>query len=471
MPTYFPVTAHTNYVGQGTTFVAIQGFKQSGSLFINEALEKGASTIVISQDESLCNATIAAIEKYKPHLIRVENTRKSLALLSAQAAGNPAQKLTIFGITGTKGKTTTSFILYHILKEAGYKVALLSTVKNIIQDTEFIAPLTTAQPDYIHQFLQLCISHSITHVVMEVAAQAVSLHRTFGIAFDGIIFTNFSREHLEFYTTLDDYFTAKCNLLSQTKKHCPIIINSDDKALKTLAYTHIPFGKETADIHPNKIIIQPQIIQPFLKGSLIFDNNEYELECSNIIGEYNFYNICAATSLALKIGISSADCIRAIKTFTGVPGRLEKYTLANGALCVIDYAHNPSSFETILSTLRELSPHLIVVFGAGGDRDPGRRPQMGSIAATYADQIIVTTDNPRSETVETIIEQIISGIDKPLLHKVCIEKDRAEAIKKAYKDSKKNSIIALLGKGGEQGQLVGTTQIPFCERSIVQSLQ
>jgi len=212
MPKIFPVACHTDHVGLNSTFVAIKGSREDGIRYILPALQQGASTIIVAQDALIADDLLKQINLFGATLIRVANTRKTLAVLSAQAAGYPTRYLRFIGVTGTKGKTTTVHLIAHFLRAMGHKVALLSTTQNVIGEIVFPAPLTTAQPDYLHQFFALCVQEQVTMVVMEVAAQALSLHRVDEIVFESIVFTNFSLEHLEFYSSLDDYFAAKCQL-------------------------------------------------------------------------------------------------------------------------------------------------------------------------------------------------------------------------------------------------------------------
>ncbi|MFC1845617.1 Mur ligase family protein, partial [Candidatus Dependentiae bacterium] len=221
MPKTFPVACHTSRVGPGSTFVAIKGEKHDGISYISRALASGASTIAIQQDVNLSDDVLKDIERAGASLQRVSNTRKALATLSAQAHGNPAQQLRIIGVTGTKGKSSTVFMLEHILQRAGYKTALLSSVYNKIGDEITSSSLTTEHPDYLHGFFALCVDAGIEFVVMEVAAQALSLHRVEGIEFDGVLFTNFAKEHGEFYKDLDSYFDAKRLLFGQLKQGAP----------------------------------------------------------------------------------------------------------------------------------------------------------------------------------------------------------------------------------------------------------
>jgi UDP-N-acetylmuramoyl-L-alanyl-D-glutamate--2,6-diaminopimelate ligase len=460
--TFFSVTCHTGHVGQGSIFVAIQGQKENGIAYISQALAKGATMIVVDQHAVISDDLLIAIEQAGATVSKVANTRLALAQLSAQAAGYPVDRLKIIGITGTKGKTSTAFILEHILRSAGCKTALLGTVKNNINGQDLEAHLTTPQPDYLHQFFKLCVEQGVDYVVMEVAAQAVTLHRVEGIQFEGIIFTNFGAEHAEFYATLDDYFAAKVALFKQLKPGALCLINGDDQK-----------GKQILDAHKNFqafAFVAREGALSAVTFSLIWQDKKYEFVCPALIGTFNGYNLTAAVRMALNCGVTPEKIQAALETFKGVPGRLESYQLPNGALGIIDYAHNPSSFNAILSTLRGMADHLIVVFGAGGERDATKRPVMGTLAAEYADCVILTSDNPRSENPAHIAAAIYRGIPEHLRANVMQELDRESAIKLAYARAKKGSIIALLGKGPDEYQQIGAIKYPFSEKSILNDL-
>lgn len=465
----FPVTCHTDYVGQGSTFVAIKGFKHDGLSYIPLAIDRGATKIILEEGTVLSSSLNKRILELGIEMQYVENTRHALAILSAQAAGYPTDHLTIVGITGTKGKSTTSFILEHMLASQGYTTALLTTVYNKINGTIFPSPLTTAQPDYLHQFFKTCLEHGVTHVVMEVAAQALSLHRVAGIFFDAVIFTNFSSEHSEFYFSMEGYFQDKSSILEHTKPNAFVVINGDDlwcrKLLEQYPRLHT-FSLTTKGDYRASVTQE----SPELHIHLNCEGQEFDVHAPLLMGQFNAANAIAATAVARSLGVTQQTIIESALIFSGVPGRMQRHVLPNGALAIIDYAHNPSSFENLLSLLRRLTSDLIVIFGAGGERGRDKRPMMGSIAYQYADHVILTTDNPRTENPQEIVEDIRRDIVDSE-GKIQVILDRQEAIQYAYTLSKSGSIIAMLGKGPEEYQMIGSQKIFFSEKQIVLSLK
>lgn len=458
LPEIWPVTCHTDYVGSGSTFVAIKGMQYDGIDYVAQAIKKGATNVVIAQHVQLSVELQQLLDERNITVTRVKNTRKTLAQLSAQAYNYPAQNLTSVGITGTKGKTTTAHLVHHVLRHVGIKAALISTVENRINDTIFLAPLTTPQPDYLHMFMHVCVKQGITHLVMEVAAQALSLYRLDGILFDVGIFTNFGHEHLEFYTNLDEYFKAKCQLLDQLKPNAPLIVNTDDTYCAKLIGQYpkvIPFWLKQLEA----LVFAPEIVFVYRK----------HLIRSQLMGTFNVYNILAALHALECLNIPLKHSALAVKSFPGIKGRLQRHTLPNGAVCYVDYAHTPNSYEQVLSLLRNLTHKLIVVFGCGGGRDTLKRPIIGSIASHCADYIVLTSDNPRYEDPRDIVCDIMAGVDIP--QKVHVELDRARAIKYAYALSDKGTIIALLGKGPDEFQCIGNKRYFFSDTQTVNNLE
>lgn len=467
LPSIYPVTCHTDFVGAGSTFVAIQGMQSNGLDFVPTAIARGARTIVVDQTCSIPESLSRLMQEQSIVLQRVSNTRQALALLSAQALDYPARHLKIIAVTGTKGKTTTSCMVYNLLKRLGHKTALISSVYNIIDDVVLETQCTTPQPDYLQVFLQACTQRNIEYVVMEVAAQALSLFRVEGLAFDAAIMTNFSQEHGEFYPTMQEYFNAKCSIIQHLKPNAPLIVNQDDPSFANLSYPVIQgFGLhkssklslEVLERHSTKTLIK------------ISYGTISKTVAVPFVGRHNYYNIAGVVTALLALNHTIEAITEHLGDLAAVPGRFECYALPNGATAVIDYASNPASFQSIFSTFADMTRDLIVVFGAGGDRDRTKRPIMGALAAQKARTVILTTDNPRSEDPAMIVQEIQAGVEPQYAHKVIVELDRAKAIEKAYALSNGQSLIALLGKGPDEYQLIKGDKIPFSERTIVQRL-
>jgi UDP-N-acetylmuramoyl-L-alanyl-D-glutamate--2,6-diaminopimelate ligase len=471
LPHIFPVTCHSDHVGPGSTFVAIKGMKEDGTRYVRQALSRGAQCIVM-HDQCVDVELEREIENCGARCVRAPDTRAALAQLSAEAWGWPARKLKIIAVTGTKGKSTTAFLIEHILRKAGYATALISSVKNSIRDNDMVASLTTEQPDYLHAFFHCCLEQHVEWVVMEVAAQAVTLQRVVGITFDMLVFTNFSREHGEFYATIEDYFSAKAALLEQLKPGGALILNNDDDRVSLLLSSstqmyRFSLKKRSCDL---MVRIVSDLLESGLQIELLYTEKISTVRNSFLIGTFNAYNIAAAYLCASLAGISSLQICSSLELFTGVPGRLERYIMPNGACIFIDHAHNPSSFQALFSSMRLYTDHLIVVFGCGGERDVGRRPLMGALASSIADVVIITTDNPRSEDPSAIVEDIMEGVIPEQRYKVIREQDRTVAIKHAYALSQPTSIILLVGKGCDEYQMVQEVKYHFSEREIVQQL-
>nr|MBA2307176.1 UDP-N-acetylmuramoyl-L-alanyl-D-glutamate--2,6-diaminopimelate ligase [Candidatus Dependentiae bacterium] len=434
--------------------------------YIPCALELGATTIVVQEDVPLPPVLPKLLKAYGAKLKKVPCGRRALAELSARAHGYPASSLKLIGITGTKGKTTTAFLTEHLLRSAGYRTALLSTVENRILTQVFKAPLTTPQPDYLHAFFAECRSAGVEYVVMEVAAQALTLERVATLSFHTAVFTNFSLEHSEFYPTQDEYFKAKCLLFENHVAEGRILLNNDDERLAELATRYK--GACTYGLRAPSTI-QGSVLKSDL-AELMLTIDAIPFRAQGLLGDFNASNILAACA-AVQPSIPDWSVLqRAVLSFEGVPGRLERYNLPNNAVAFIDNAHTPSSVEAVLAALRPLTDNLIVVFGAGGERDALKRPLMGGIAARYADTIFLTTDNPRSEDPIEIVAAIQQGIEVEERSKIVCELDRKEAIIGAYALSKPGAIIALLGKGPVEYQEIKGIKIPFSEASILRGL-
>jgi UDP-N-acetylmuramoyl-L-alanyl-D-glutamate--2,6-diaminopimelate ligase len=465
MPSTFPVTAHTDYVGAGSCFVAIPGCHQHGAVYIPVALQKGATSVVIEEREELSAELMGLIAVHQAKLIRVPHARRALASLSAQAAGYPAHKLRIIGITGTKGKTTSTYLLEHILRSAGLRTARISGIKNSINGHELQPSLTTPQPDYLHQFFALCVQQGVTHVVMEVAAQGLTFDRLVTVQLNGVLFTNIAHEHFELYKDMDDYFSHKMRIFSHIEPTSYCLVNGDDSYAATIPalYPQVhTFGFRAPATLP--------VVSLAASDGIGICIGQDEYKCPSLLGHYNEENLAGAVLMARHYGVRPAVINNALASFCPLPGRMERYALPNGATAIIDYAHNPSSYQALLSTLRARTDHLIVLFGASGTKGKDKRPLMGAIAAQYADIVIISSDNPGPVDPEIIIEDIAQGIDPAQMHKVKKNADRAQAITLAYALSQPGSIIALLGKGVDEYQSIKGVKYHFSERELLQRL-
>lgn len=469
LPRYWPVSQHTDRITQGSTYVALKGTSYNGIDFIQEALEKGATTIIV--DQPIAVDLQETIADYGAQLQQVDDARRALAEHAAHAWGYPQHHLKIIGATGTKGKTTTTYLLRHTLKIAGFKTAMLSGVCNYILDTSLPAELTTPHADFIFAFLATCKNVGVEYVVMEVSAQGLSLHRVATIQFDAALFTNLSQEHAEFYPTMDHYFAAKKLLFAHTKPGAPKIINTNDQ-----------WGVLLAREYPDALTISYKQQATYSIHDVYSDfsglhyvlreakQEDVEIKIPSLVGFFNALNSAGVFVVCSQLALSRDSILRSFLTFNGVPGRMERIELANGSLGIVDYAHTPSSFEEVLKAVRPLTNTLIVVFGAGGGKDPIKRPLMGKIVSEIADHVIVTSDNPRFEKAEDIARHIVAGIDASLQHKVLVELDRAQAIRYAYALSEKSSIILVLGKGPDEYQQIGKQKFFFSDKQTLATL-
>lgn len=438
LPTQFPVTCHTDHVGPGSVFVAIEGTHTDGGLFISTAIERGATEIVVA-----AGTEIPAYANIK--ITKVLDPRRALAERSAAAAGNPAKDLVLVAITGTKGKTTTTHLIRHILANAGIAAAHLSSHDNRILDESEPSSLTTPSSDYLYQFLAAARQRGVTHVIMEASSHGIEQGRIHGLHFAATGFTNLGHDHLDYHKTRGDYLAAKLKL------HGDMMIRG-----RTLSPELDPRIAQMVPAEPVITRNDPQLGIAFMLDGISF-------AAPNLIGEFNIDNAAMAILICRHLGVSDMQIRAGLASFQGVPGRLNRIALPNGAQVVIDYAHNPDSMTAILTTLRPLTKNLIVVFGAGGNRDRLKRPVMGSIAATFGNMVIVTSDNPRDEEPGTIINEIIAGMKSTPI----IQPDRRLAILEALSHATPNSIVALLGKGAEPYQEIRGIKYPFNDANVV----
>jgi UDP-N-acetylmuramyl-tripeptide synthetase len=466
LPKIYPVTSHTDNVGPGSTFVAIPGSKDDGTRYIGIALQRGATKIVVQKNVHLSDDLLEQISFMQVQLLVVENCRLELAQLIAQALDYPAKKLKLIGVTGTKGKTSTSYMMHHLLSAQGKKVALISTAEKLIGSTIVSLDLTTPLPEHLHIFFDLCVQHNVEYVVMEVSAQSLTLHRVEGLEFEAGAFTNFSLEHLEFYKSMQDYLDAKIEFFSMIKNPKNMFVNIDDPS-GLMIWQKKPEHSSYSLENSNASWYAWTTLEQGSLALTIKNEDKIHTITAPLVGKFNAYNLFAASLIINSLGFEFDQIARAASLLPQIPGRMEQYPLKNGATCFIDYAHNPSSYEAVLSTLRQMSGDLIVVFGAGGARDKSKRPMMGAIVEKYANLAIVTSDNPRNESAADIADDIVAGFTGRGDFKSMRELNRTRAIELAYELSQPGTVIAVLGKGRDEYQIVGSLTFPFKERAII----
>jgi UDP-N-acetylmuramoyl-L-alanyl-D-glutamate--2,6-diaminopimelate ligase len=444
-------------IEEGDIFFAIEGLKVDGHRFIEKAIEKGAKTIVIQNHVELVQGVT---------FIKVEDTRKALAKAAGNYYGNPSKKMKIIGITGTNGKTTSAFMIKAILEECGYKVGLVGTIANYIGNMEIHTDKTTPESLELQKLFNEMVEEGIDYCVMEVSSHSLDLHRVYGIEFSQGIFTNLTRDHLDFHKTFENYFNAKAKLFEMSKNS---IINIDDS-----------YGKRIVEMYHEKVTTYSLENQSDLKGYnlnlhsrgiefTLNHNQDTVLIKLSIPGTYNVYNALGCIGATLNEGVDIYTIKKALEKVT-VPGRCEIVTLNNhlGFDVIVDYSHTPDSLENILKNVREFTQgKLICVFGCGGDRDRTKRPIMGDIGTKLSDLAIITSDNPRTENPFEILKEIVSGVEKDNYELI---ESRREAIKRAISIAKSGDMVVIAGKGHETYQILKDKTIDFDERKVVSDI-
>ena len=457
----------SSLVEPGNIFVAIRGLKADGHDFIPEAKQKGATAIVSERQKP---------EELDLTWIQVPDAREALALISASFYGHPALRLKTIGITGTKGKTTVSYILEAILQAAGLNPGVIGTVDSRWNNERFPAPRTTPEAPDIQKVLRQMVDSGVTHCVLEVSSHSLELKRVLGIGFDLAIFTNLSGEHLDYHQTMENYFEAKKKLFFLNHKRQASIVNIDDiwgqKLISELPMRTITFG-----FRPEALVRVEsfEIVGREMKAQVSYPGGRLNFK-TKLIGRHNLYNILAAISAALVLGISPQAIVKGISQLESIPGRLEFVPNSLGLSVVVDYAHTDNALENLLLAVRSLNPaRIILIFGCGGDRDRSKRPRMGEVAAHLADWTIITSDNPRSEDPEKIIKDIEQGFLKVGSKNYESISDRRSAIQKALAMAAPGDFVVIAGKGHETYQIFKDQTIPFSDyetaREMIKKLE
>jgi UDP-N-acetylmuramoyl-L-alanyl-D-glutamate--2,6-diaminopimelate ligase len=466
------ITEDSRQVKAGSVFVAIRGEHQDGHEFVRQAQTQGAVGVVV--EEEGVDSPEPPQGGRSPALIRVKNSRKALGLLASRLYGMPSAHLHMVGVTGTNGKTTVTHLAKALLEAQGHHVGLLGTVGYVFGTERRVASHTTPAPVELQDMLNVMVKTGMDVAIMEVSSHALALDRVAGCEFDIVVFTNLTQDHLDFHRTLDEYFQAKLRLFTECvasrQKTGPkrALVNADDeRASMILQHCSIPTW--TFGLHAQSDI-QAEAIRLSMGGTEFVVNSPLGrlTISSRLVGEHNVSNLLAAIGIGLAMGMPVSLIERAVQSVANVPGRFERIDEGQAFTVVVDYAHTEDALYRLLRAAHAIKQgRIITLFGCGGDRDAGKRPKMGQIAARLSDMVIVTSDNPRTENAHTILTQIEEGIQSLAPEERCpyqIIPDRAEAIHTAVAEAKAGDLVLIAGKGHEDYQIIGTQKIHFDDR-------
>jgi UDP-N-acetylmuramoyl-L-alanyl-D-glutamate--2,6-diaminopimelate ligase len=451
----------------GSVFVALKGLKADGGAFAQQAVARGARAIV---SESALPAGVAV-----PWIV-VHDARLALALLADRFFNHPSRRMPVIGVTGTNGKTTTAYLLCAILDAAGLRAGMLGTVAYRIAGEDREASRTTPEAPDVQQLLNEMLEHGSKSAVMEVSSHALSLKRVDGMRFAAGVFTNLTRDHLDFHEDMEAYFAAKRRLFEMLPSGAPGVINVDDPRGASLVEIS---GRPITYAITSKADVTPGPIEMTLAGLRVDIKTPRGIVpvTSRLVGRPNVYNILAATATAMALDIPTEAIARGITNLSGVPGRFEVVSQpGDDVTVVVDYAHTDDALRNLLETARPLaSQRLVTVFGCGGDRDRSKRPLMGMVAARLSDVVVITSDNPRSEDPKRIIEEIERGIPAgaqastraPIVESVV---ERADAIERAIGIATTGDVVLIAGKGHERYQQIGDRVLPFDDGAVARAV-
>lgn len=448
----------------GSMFIAVKGHGTDGHQFIASAIKAGAAAIMF-EDRQALESQVNVNANTDVTFVEVKNSRHASALAAADFYGNPSRELTLVGITGTNGKTTTVTLLYNLFRGLGYKCGLLSTIANYVGDKCLETANTTADPLTINELMRQMVDEGCKFCFMEVSSIGMEQERVAGLKFKAGIFSNLTHDHLDYHKTFAEYLRCKKLFFDTLPSDAFAITNIDDKngmvmvqntKAKVVTYSCRSLADHTCRI----------IEESFDGMQLRIDGKEI---WTRLIGQHNAYNLLAIYTTAVLVGADPEEALIQLSRLESAKGRLETMRGPRKLSVIIDYAHTPDALENVLKTLRDIGPkqHIICLFGCGGDRDKTKRPEMAAVSEKYADRIFVTSDNSRTEKTEDILEDIRKGFSNKGLAKALFISDRKEAIRTAITLAPEGSVILLAGKGHETYQIIGTEHRHFDEREIV----
>jgi len=473
----YGVACHSKQTRPGFLFVAIRGYSQNGHDFISEAINRGAKVVIA---ESIPPKTAGAT------WIQVDDSRKALARISAKFFDDPSLQLKVVGITGTNGKTTTTYLLESVFRQANYTPGVIGTINYRFGNRIIPASTTTPESLEIQKLLAQMVKERVSHVVIEVSSHALDQNRVEGVHFDVGVFTNLTSEHLDYHGTIEKYAQSKTKLFSHFMEKSEssglkfAVLNQDDQHTKYLqSVTTAQIIRYGMEANVDITVEDERISDRGISGLLKTPKGDIQFHTS-LLGRFNLYNIMAAAGVAYALDIPLECFCSGVESLTTVPGRMERVGKGTDFTILVDYAHTPDALEKALDSIRELTPkRIIVVFGCGGERDKSKRPLMGKIAALLSEVVIITSDNPRSERPEQIISEIEEGIRETEIPKKSSalfdgEKgyitiaDRKEAIKSALNMAQRGDVVLVAGKGHEGYQDSGKQRIAFDDREKIE---
>lgn len=454
------LTLDSRDAAEGSLFIALSGSRVDGHEFIPAVIEQGCKVIVAENEIAVPKGVT---------LIVTEDTHKAAGIIANNFYGEPSNQLRLIGTTGTNGKTTTSTLLYHLFTKLGYKVGLLSTVVNKIGEEEIPATHTTPNPIELNALLARMVEEGCAYCFIEVSSHAIQQHRVTGLQFAGGVFTNITHDHLDYHGTFKNYLDVKKSFFDHLPKTAFALINIDDKngrymTQNTSAKIETYAMKTPADF-------KVKVIENHFSG-LELNINGKEI-WSRLVGDFNAYNLLAAYSVAFLLHEDETEVLRVLSSLESVEGRFQYFISENGVVTIIDYAHTPDALENVLKTIsniRTRNETLFTVIGCGGDRDKSKRPEMAKIACELSDKVIFTSDNPRSEDPNQIIEEMNAGVPGQHFKKTLSITDRQQAIKTAITMAKKDDIILIAGKGHEKYQEINGVKHDFDDKKIAMDL-
>ena len=446
-------------VEKGCLFVAVRGTVTDGHEFIQQAVDAGAAAIVCESFPKMIRQGVT--------YVRVSDSAVALSVICGNFFDNPSAKLKLIGITGTNGKTTTATLLCHLFRRVGYRCGLMSTVQNQVNEEVLPATHTTPDPVKLNGLLYMMVRENCDYCFMEVSSHAVAQHRIAGLTFRGGIFTNITHDHLDYHKTFDEYIRAKKGFFDMLGEDAFALYNADDKNGKIMVQ-NCKAQKQSFALK-SMADFRTRVIENSFGGLLLnIDNNEV---LCRLIGSFNAYNITGIYGAAILLGEEKLNVLTGISSLTPVEGRFEYIVSESKVIGIVDYAHTPDALQNVLSTIGDIrtrNEKVITVVGCGGDRDAAKRPLMAKIACEMSDKVILTSDNPRSEEPEKIIEEMKTGVQPQHYKKVLSVTDRREALRVACSLAAPGDIILVAGKGHEKYQDIKGVKHPFDDKQVLE---